>query len=300
MSRRAVAVFGTGRLAGAIAPALARGGWPVAAICSRDRARARALARRVPGANASNDPAGAARAARVLLLAVPDGAIGDVAARLAEAEAGSWRGRTVLHHAGALGPEPLAPLAHRGASTGVLHPLQALVRSRPATPFPQGTRARVEGSRGAVATARALCRTLGLEPLRLRGTIGRRERLLYHVAASVASNDVVALVAEAAGLLVRLGLSREDAVAALLPLVRGAVDGIARAGIEGALTGPVSRGDAPTIEGHLDALRGGDERLGEVHRLLSERLLEKADLPPGRRREIARILGRGRRRSRGV
>jgi predicted short-subunit dehydrogenase-like oxidoreductase (DUF2520 family) len=55
-------------------------------------------------------------------------------------------------------------------------------------------------------------------------------------------------------LLERAGLERDDAWAALAPLVRGTFEHLARGGPEAAITGPVVRGDVATLTRHLEAL----------------------------------------------
>ena len=46
----------------------------------------------------------------------------------------------------------------------------------------------------------------------------------------------------------------EDAHDALAPIIRGTVENIVHRGPEGALTGPIARGDIATVRKHLSAL----------------------------------------------
>jgi predicted short-subunit dehydrogenase-like oxidoreductase (DUF2520 family) len=73
------------------------------------------------------------------------------------------------------------------------------------------------------------------------------------------------------------GLSREDALTALLPLIRGAVNALECKGLPDALTGPVVRGDSDTVSLHLQHLMS-DPQLLLLYRTLSLNLL--AQLPP--------------------
>jgi predicted short-subunit dehydrogenase-like oxidoreductase (DUF2520 family) len=52
-----------------------------------------------------------------------------------------------------------------------------------------------------------------------------------------------------------LGLSRDEAISAFWPLVLGTLRNIETRGSILALTGPISRGDAGTIEQHIRVLR---------------------------------------------
>jgi predicted short-subunit dehydrogenase-like oxidoreductase (DUF2520 family) len=75
------------------------------------------------------------------------------------------------------------------------------------------------------------------------------------VSAVLASNYLVALLDLAAGLWVEWGATPEDGLRALLPLVRGTIENMDALGIPAALTGPIARGDAGTVQRHIEALR---------------------------------------------
>jgi predicted short-subunit dehydrogenase-like oxidoreductase (DUF2520 family) len=292
------AVIGAGRLARALLPLLGPAGHPVVAVASRRIAAARSAARSSPGAIACARPAEAADRARLVLLAVPDAAIAGVARDLARNGARDWRGRTVLHHAGALGLEPLAALAKAGAAVGVLHPLQCLAGSRVRLELLRGARARVEGDARGLAAATRLARRLGLVPLRLHAGDAGDARAAYHAAASVVSNDLVALLDLGVALLARAGIGPRQAIAALLPLAHGTLTQAAGEGPGAALTGPVVRGDLATLRSHLAALARVDRDAVEIHRLLSVRLARVAARRGGRAspRRIAALRPAGARR----
>jgi predicted short-subunit dehydrogenase-like oxidoreductase (DUF2520 family) len=219
----------------------------------------------------------------VILLAVPDDAIGDVACELAATRL-VHAPQTVLHLSGALGRDALAPLASSGAALGSLHPLQSL--SDPAT-APQrlsGAVAAVEGDDRAVAVATALARGMGMEPV----PVAAADKPTYHAAAVVAANFLVTLAATSQRLFVRAGLPPDGATRALVTLMQGTLDNVRAAGPGAALTGPAARGDVETIRRHLAALDGAD---AELYRALSRAALALSDLDPERRRAIADLLG---------
>jgi predicted short-subunit dehydrogenase-like oxidoreductase (DUF2520 family) len=87
------------------------------------------------------------------------------------------------------------------------------------------------------------------------------------------------------------GIGRDEALAALLPLVRGTVENIADNGVEGAVTGPVFRGDLETVDLHLRALDAADRRLYAVLALELLRL-GADDLPEATRMELIERLNR--------
>ena len=77
-----------------------------------------------------------------------------------------------------------------------------------------------------------------------------RDRVAYHAAASMASNFLVTLEAAAERLARDVGIDR----GLLVPLVRATVENWAELGPDGALTGPVARGDEATVAAQRGAV----------------------------------------------
>jgi predicted short-subunit dehydrogenase-like oxidoreductase (DUF2520 family) len=219
---------------------------------------------------------------------------------LAAAPEVEWGGRVVLHHAGALGLDPLRPLARAGAFVGVLHPLQTLGDASLAASLLVGSHARIEGQPRARAAAARLARDVGLVPLPLGRHLSAADRAAYHAAASLVSNDLLALLSHGVQLLESIGLDHRAALRALAPLARGTLVQAERHGIGRTLTGPVVRGDAETVRGQLASLRRRSRSAAEVHRLLSEQLIRLAEqeghpLPRAELRRLRAVLRAGRR-----
>ncbi|HEV2132134.1 MAG TPA: Rossmann-like and DUF2520 domain-containing protein [Longimicrobiaceae bacterium] len=189
-----------------------------------------------------------------VLLAVPDAAVEEVAARLAESELPP--GIPVLHLSGTLELEVLAPLARVGYSVGVLHPLAAVADPVEGAQRLRGAWFGIEGEGAALALAERIVHAAEGHALRLQPSM----RPLYHAAAVFASNYLVALLGVAERLMARAGVSQAEARAALTQLAAGALAGVAERGPAAALTGPIARGDAGTVRLHLARL-SGDERL---------------------------------------
>jgi predicted short-subunit dehydrogenase-like oxidoreductase (DUF2520 family) len=168
---------------------------------------------------------GATPAADVVLLCVGDAAIPTAAAAIAS-------DRLLGHCSGAAGLDALGD--RRGFS---LHPLMTV--TGPNARF-AGAGAAVDGSDpDALTVARGLAEVLGMRPIR----VAAEDRVAYHAAASMASNFLVTLEAAAERLAATAGVTRAD----LVPLVRATVENWDALGPEGALTGPVARGDEGTV-----------------------------------------------------
>jgi predicted short-subunit dehydrogenase-like oxidoreductase (DUF2520 family) len=135
-----------------------------------------------------------------------------------------------------------------------------------------------------------LARDIGGRPRR----VPDGERALYHVAAVLSSNLVIGLVGTAASVLESIGWTRQDAVAALLPLLSGVMTNLTAEGLEGALIGPIRRGDHATVRRHLEELdRRGLEEAARVYRILGIATLELAQaagLDPADGKQIREAL----------
>jgi predicted short-subunit dehydrogenase-like oxidoreductase (DUF2520 family) len=70
-------------------------------------------------------------------------------------------------------------------------------------------------------------------------------------------------------------VSPTQATQALVPLAEGALRNVVHKGTVDGLTGPVRRGDAPTIQRHLDALRDRPD-LAALYRALARHAVEIA------------------------
>ncbi|GAB4241204.1 MAG: hypothetical protein Kow00109_16550 [Acidobacteriota bacterium] len=257
--------MGMGRLGSALALRLAEAGFPLVAVASRRVEGLAPLTRRL-GCRLERDPAAVARGADVLLLTVPDNALAELAASLA-ARGAFRRGQCVLHCSGALPAEVLEPARGAGAAVGVLHPLQTFADMQSAVEGLRGCWFAVQGDPAAREVARTVCEALGGHPFELPP--GREA--IYHAAAVVASNYLVALEAAALELLAVAGLSEEQGRSALAPLLRTTVENLVARGPVAALTGPIARGDVETVRRHLAALRAEAPELLPLYGVMGER-----------------------------
>lgn len=196
------------------------------------------------------------RRAEIVVVAVPDPQISTVAQQLADALREA-KGKVFFHCSGARNAEELCALRAIGGAVASFHPLLSFANPEAASELLGEATFAVEGDEQAVAEAEKLAELLGGRALAVRAS----DRELYHAAAAVASNHLVALAVQAVECLTPLGWDQEEALAALLPLMRSTLKNMQTRGLPHALTGPVSRGDAACVVGHLKALeeRASDE-----------------------------------------
>lgn len=243
-----VAVIGTGKVGSAVALLLNKKGHNITAVCSKNGVSSAALAKIIKCA-AVTKPESVLKDAEIILLATPDRELSRMVNSLTAS--GNVREQHVfLHMSGALPAEVLRPLTQYGAKAGSLHPLQACATVETALSNLPGSFYAVQGDERAVEIAFCLVEDLEGFPFKIHGS----DKPLYHLGACVASNYLVALVHYAVNIYKNIGLSSEQAVQALMPLIKGTLNNIETMGPAKALTGPVARGDIITVEQHLDAL----------------------------------------------
>jgi predicted short-subunit dehydrogenase-like oxidoreductase (DUF2520 family) len=277
-----IGIAGAGRLARAIGCLLRDSRQPLASIASRTPARAQAAAEFIGAGIEAVTYADLAKHTQRILIAVPDDALEPVADTLV-----IDRG-IVLHTCGARGAEALDRLRARGVSCGAIHPLQTIPEGSGAAPL-AGIHFAVSGDDAAVQWAEQITTAAHGRILR----VASESRPLYHAAAVMAGNYLVALLSAAEDLMDLAGVPRAQALEALAPLARASLENTLRRGPAGALTGPIERGDAATVARHLLALQEAAEPVRALYRAGGLQTLAIAagrGLPPGRAADIERLL----------
>ncbi len=207
-----IAIVGTGRAGSSFALALRDAGHRVRLV------RHDELNRLAPSA--------------LTLLCVPDDAIAHVANALRA------RDGVLAHVAGSRGLEVFS--GREGA--GFLHPLAVLSNAEVGAARLVGALYSVGGDPLVDEVVASLCgRTIRLAD---------DQRALYHAAASVAANHLVALLGHVEVLAEAAGLTLQD----FLPLAHEALADVEAFGVAVALTGPAARADMATIDAHLAAM----------------------------------------------
>ncbi len=240
--RLSVGVVGAGRVGTALGRALGLAGHTVVAAAgvsdaSRERARDR-----LPGVPILPVPEVVA-AADLVLLSVPDDALPSLVGGLVATDVGVT-GKLLAHTSGRYGAAVLAPAARAGALPLALHPVMTFTGRPDDVERLAGICFGVTSPDPLRPVAEALVVEMGGEPV----WIPEEQRALYHAALAGGANHLVTLVVESMDLLGRAGVG--DPGRMLGPLLGAALDNALRLGVRG-LTGPVARGDAGTVEGHV-------------------------------------------------
>jgi predicted short-subunit dehydrogenase-like oxidoreductase (DUF2520 family) len=279
-----IGIAGAGRIGQALGRLLRDRGEPVVAIAGRNPQRTAASAafvgESVEAVSYSELPSRASR----ILIAVPDDALDSVVAVIAR----GMQAGIALHTCGTRGPEALAPLEVKGVSCAAMHPLQTVTTPDQGLTALPGATFTITGSGAASEWAFGIAALLNGKALK----ISPEQRPLYHAAAVMANNYLVALIDAAVILMRESGIEEEQALSALAPLIRAGVENALRTGPLAALTGPIERGDDTTVAAHLRALSGAPESVKTLYRAAGLHAVEMARRKePGKDRgETERLL----------
>ena len=201
--------------------------------------------------------------ADIIFITVPDRIIGEAAAYISESiDSDKFKGKVFFHCSGALTSEVLRPIQRKGAGTASLHPIQTFADRENGWRALEGIYFGFEGSDTAKEIALALVQCLNGRMLEIKAG----DKQLYHAAACIISNFMVALSYMAGQILHGIGVDAETAVKSLSPLLGKTVDNILANGSLAALTGPISRGDCNVVEGHINALEERYPQILEAYR----------------------------------
>lgn len=254
--RLTVGVVGVGRVGGVLGAALGAVQHQVvgvSAVSDASRSRAEAL---LPGVPVLPPPA-VCEQADLVLLTVPDDVLPGLVSGLADV--GAWRsGQLLVHTSGRFGVGVLGPASRRGVVPLALHPVMSFTGTSLDLDRLVGCVFGVTAPAAFLPIADALVLEMGGEPVHVK----EDQRGLYHAALAHAANHLVTLVSSSAELLRRTGIEEPSRV--LQPLLTATLDNALRLG-DGALTGPVARGDAGTVAEHVKVVGAISEQTRDAY-----------------------------------
>ncbi len=293
MAPQTVAIIGAGRVGSSVGYLLKRAGYRIAGVAARSRESA---AKAVSFIGGGEPAAGAQHAApgELVFITTPDRAIKEVCESLARAGVLA-PGSLVVHMSGAHSLDLLDAAVNAGCFRAVLHPLQSLASREEGIKTLPGSYFRVEADPEARETARTLVQALGgIELVMPKWSPGNDSPALYHAGAVAVSNYFVALVHYGLKFYQELGADRQQALNAVLPLIRGTLHNIETLGVPDALTGPIMRGDSQTIREHLAAMQKRSPGLirlyEELARQTVEVALDKGSIDQQKAEELLKLL----------
>jgi predicted short-subunit dehydrogenase-like oxidoreductase (DUF2520 family) len=219
-SRLGVGVIGAGRVGPILARALAGAGHQLVGITPSSTPDSERVASILPGVEVL-DALEVARRSQLVVIALPDDALGDLVNGLAIAKA--WQpGQLVVHTSIRHGLGVLDPATQQGVIPLALHPLLEFTGTSMDLQRMNGSFAAITAPPVAIPIAEALALEMGLEPL----VVSEDQRGEIASAAALATSFAQTTIREAAVRLSAAGIDNPGVV--LGPLVGSSVDNALR------------------------------------------------------------------------
>ena len=294
-ARLKVGIISAGRVGTALGVALERVDHVVVACSAVSHASRQRAERWLPDTPVAPVPDVAGNA-ELLLLAVPDTELASLVSGLAATSA-VRPGTIVAHTSGFNGVDVLAPLSAQDCIPLAIHPAMTFTGSdEDISRLPDTCFGITAADEVGYAIAQSLVLEIGGEPFR----VPEQARTLYHAALAHAGNHIVTVVADALDAL-RAAVSGTELLGQQLvdhqpggiaerilgPLARAALENTLQRG-QAALTGPIARGDADALAGHLSALEAVDPQLAQAYRVNAMRTAQRVHAP----QDVLEVLAR--------
>ena len=200
----------------------------------------------------------------IIFITVVDGAIEKVWNQIKEFD---LDGKIVCHCSGALSSEVFSNIDKCRALRYSVHPLFACSSKEDSYKDISSALFTIEGSKEKLDFMKSIIESLGNKVQ----VIKAKDKVKYHAATVMASNQMLGLIKCACDLLKESGFDDVSALQAIKPLLFGNIHNVYRQGLKDALTGPVARGDMGTVNKHLNVIKGETK---DIYSLLTNKLIE--------------------------
>ena len=251
-----IGFIGAGKTALGLSLELVRVGYRVNSVYSKSFSSAKHMASLLPDCQALKSAQQVADTNDMVFITTPDDCIRSVVEGL------YWHHKqSLLHCSGALSLDVLETAENDGARIATFHPLISFA-DVPSAGKLNGCTFALEGSEPLLATMKEIADKLGGRSIVLKAG----DKALYHASAVLACNYIVTLLDMASGIWEEFDISRDEALNALLPLLKRTVNNIETTGLPDSLTGPIARGDIDTVRKHIEVLGRSNQSLLSIYK----------------------------------
>ena len=190
----------------------------------------------------------------MIFITTPDDSIHEVWQKLLNFNLAN---KIICHTSGSLTSSIFSNINNSGAFAYSVHPMFAFSDKYNSYKNLQNAYFSIEGPESHIRQLKDFINSLGNKSF----VINKDNKALYHLASVTVSNLVLSLINTGCTYLSQCGLSENDSLEALLPLIQNNINNIKNNGCMNALTGPVERNDIGTINLHLEVIPKSDVRL---------------------------------------
>lgn len=190
----------------------------------------------------------------VIFITTPDDSINEVWQKISNI---NLTNKIICHTSGSLTSSIFLNINNSDALAYSIHPIFAFSDKYNSYKDLQNAYFSIEGPESHIHLLKDFIDSLGNKSF----VIDKNNKALYHLASVTVSNLVLSLINTGCSYLSKCGLSENDALEALLPLIQNNINNIKESGLISALTGPIERNDLDTIRHHMCAIPTCDAQL---------------------------------------
>lgn len=261
-----ISFIGAGRVSTALGLYFKKNNFEITGYLSRSEVNSRQAASQT-GSRAFTELRELLGRSDIIWITTPDDKIEEVANRIATLPVTDKNKKLILHASGVHTAALLEPTKKAGYHIAAAHPLLAFDSADDAVKMLAQTWFAVEESTFPISGILHKCGNKTF-------TVNRDKKILYHAAACVLSNYMVTLIDASQRIFEHAGLSKQDAMHAMQPLLESVIKNLENKQSRDALTGPIKRGDAETVKMHLDALNKSLPEMFELYKLLGQKTMQ--------------------------
>lgn len=190
----------------------------------------------------------------MIFITTPDDSIHEIWQKLSTLDLAN---KIICHTSGSLTSSIFSNINNSDAFAYSVHPIYAFSDKYNSYKSLQNAYFSIEGAENHIHTLKYFIESLGNKAF----VVNESDKSLYHLASVTVSNLVLSLINTGCSYLSQCGLSENDALQALLPLIQNNIDNIKTNGFINSLTGPIERNDLGTVKHHLEAIPVSDAPL---------------------------------------
>ncbi len=258
-----------GKVGSTLASILYDNGFEIVSIISRTKGSAKKTAKLVHCKNISISVKDISPQTELILLAVPDGVLKNVADEIAKSAQLNFKKIIVAHVSGVHSVDVLSSIKKKGASVAGIHPIQTFPKQFSIQQLKKIVSHNIvfgiECEKKLQPTLKELAKKMNGKPFVIPAKAGIKP--LYHLACVVSSNFSVVLLKMLEEISSSFSFSNEwkDIFS---PLLQSSINNALSTSPVAALTGPFTRGDVKTIAMHLNALQKFSPQLITIYKEL--------------------------------
>ncbi len=156
---------------------------------------------------------------------------------------------------------------------GSVHPVKSFASPLIASNTFAGTYCGIEGEPNAVKLLENLFISIG----GITFPILEEFKTIYHSAAVIVCNYLVALIEASLQCYEKAGIDRQTSMKIITPFIQGTIENVERLGTIKALTGPIARGESSVIEKQITSLTNWNPTITQLYKSMGQLALELSE-----------------------